>query len=160
MVGRAMRQRQVLALLLALTALALPVSGAVIFGGVAAPGSGSGFVFLGAVSVQDFVPVLLLVGALGILVTSSAGAAGRTTVGQVAAGVTLLAGAVLAVAHLGTAYHLRAGGAFDLDAGGGSGWVAQRIVAVATMLAAGVLCGAVAIQAAMWMGERKREVLR
>ena len=51
----------------------------------------------------------------------------------------VLAGAVLSVAHLGTAYHLRAGGAFDLDAGGGSGWVAQRIVAVATMLAAGVL---------------------
>ena len=161
MAARRVQQRQVMALLLATTALALPLSGAALFGGFDDGASGSAYLFLGAVSVQDFVPVLMLVGAFGLLVASSGPADERSSLASFVAGVVLAAGATLALAYVGSAYHLRAGGPFGFDErGAASGWTTVRLVTVASMVVTGVLCAAVAAQAAVWIGERKTELVR
>ena len=63
------------ALLLATIALTVPLAGAVLYGGTA---PSKAFLFIGAVSQSDFVPVLMLVGALALLVTSTDASGERT----------------------------------------------------------------------------------
>jgi hypothetical protein len=148
-------QREVLGLLLAVAALVLPLSGAALSSGFAMPGVD--WWTLGAVSQYDFLPVLLLVGAFGVLVVvgdgrSSAGSArSRGT-----AMVVVLAAAVLAVAYVGAAFQLRAGGPFDGDPSGDVvGWSASRVTAVGSLLVLGTLCATVLAMAVRWISERK-----
>jgi len=161
MTPRRIHQRQVFALLLAIAALVVPLSGAALYGGTAAFGSDTAFLFLGAISQSDFVPVLMLVGAFGILV-ASAGAAPRSTSLEVfSAGVIVAAGATLALGYLGSAYHLRPGGAFGMAEGGTSGeWSSARLLTVGSLVVTGVLCGVVVLQAGTWIGQRTNGTAR
>ncbi|WP_421120238.1 hypothetical protein ACE2AJ_02580 [Aquihabitans daechungensis] len=161
MAARRIQQRQVLALLLAVTALAVPLSGAALFGGTAAVGSDNAFLFLGAVSHHDFVPVLMLVGAFGLLVGATEGGRDASSLAVPAAGVVVAAGATLALAHLGTAYHLRPGGAFGMGDGGQEmGWSFVRFATVGSLVVTGVLCGAVVVQVGTWISQRKTGMVR
>lgn len=153
MADRRVHQRVVLALLLGATALVLPLSGAVLYGSADASGSGTAWLFLGAVSIQDFVPLLALVGSLGILVVAG-GSGARTGLATFTAGMVLAAGATLALAYFGAAWSLRAHGPFGLDESGeAAGWTAVRVATVASLAVAGALCGWVAAQAGVWIGE-------
>jgi len=152
-------QCQVLALLVALAALAIPASGAFLSVEGSSPVS---YGFLGAVSLYDFVPVLMLVGALGLLVSGVRGRdTGRRGVGATAGAVLALAGAVLAIAYFGSAYQLRAGGqfAFDID-GAPVDWTFTRIALVGSLAAAGVLCASVLMLAVTWLTGRRTGVDR
>lgn len=157
MADRRTQQRTILALVLALGALVIPVSGALLYGGVA---SGSEFVFLGATSQYDFVPVLMLVGALGVLVMTTGGAgAVRSPLATATAATVAVAGGLLVLAYFGTAFSLRAGGPFGIGASGDFGWSTLRLINVATVSATGVMCGAVAVLAVTWLRERPTKEL-
>ena len=148
-------QREVLALLLAFGALAIPVAGAALTSGFSMP-SGD-WLTLGAVSYYDVLPVLMLVGSFGMLVI---GAEGRTTSAGVRAGtvtvLVVLASAVLTFAYFGAAFQLRAGGPFDGGASGELvGWSFTRVATVASFAVLGALCATVLAMATRWIGERK-----
>ncbi|HWJ60360.1 MAG TPA: hypothetical protein VNS19_00195 [Acidimicrobiales bacterium] len=144
-----------LALLLAFGALAIPVAGAALTSAVSMPGGSQ--LALGAVSSYDFLPVLMLVGALGILVIGADGRSDAASARASSAGVVVvLASGLLALAYLVSAYQLRAGGPFDGDASGEVvGWSFTRVTAVGSLLVTGVLCATVLALAARWIGERK-----
>lgn len=152
---RRTHQRQVLALLLGLGALGIPVAGAIEFGGTP---SGSEFAFLGATSLYDFVPVLMLVASLGILVIATAGpGVPRSSLAVTTGTVVALAGGVLALAYAGAAFSLRAGGPFGVGTAGDFGWSPLRVTVVGSMLVTGVVCGSVAYLAVTWLRERSIE---
>lgn len=158
--AKLVERREALALLLAFGALAIPVAGAALSSNVAMPRSD--YLFFGAISYYDFVPVLMLVGAFGLLVIGADGRAGSPTVRATStAAVVALAAAVLAVAYVASAYELRAGGPFDGDAAGVLvGWSAERVVTVASFVATGVLCAVVLAMAVKWMSERNAGATR
>jgi hypothetical protein len=150
-VDRRAQQREVFALLLATTAVALPVSGALLYG---AADLGEGIPFLGAVSRSDFVPVLMLVGALALLVGTS-GEDARSRLARSAAGMVIAAGVILTAAYVGSAYHLRPGGSFSTGATGEPiGWSVSRLSLVGSLLATGAVCTVVGALAIRWLGER------
>ena len=150
--GKRVQQRQVLALLLALGALTIPVAGAILYSGTAPGGS---FAFMGSVSLYDFLPVLMLVGALGLLVVLTGGDAPRTGVAAATAVVVVLAAGVLALGYFGAAYQLRPGGMFSFSADGQrAGWTFSRIAVVGSMVVTGALCTWVLVLAGTWMTDR------
>lgn len=144
-----------LALLLAFSALVLPVCGATLTSGFSMPGID--WWTLGAISQYDFLPVLLLVGAFGLLVVTGEGRTGAASSQATSTAVVLaLAACVLGFAYVGSAFQLRAGGPFDVGASGNlEGWSATRVMTVASLLLLGVVCAAVLVMAVRWMTERK-----
>lgn len=153
-VERRVQQRQVLALLLALGALVSPVSGAVLYGGTDPIAT---FVFVGAISLNDFIPVLMLVGAFGLLIVVQEGGAPRTGIATAVAVLVALAGGVLALGYFGSAYELRAGGDFAFSTDGErADWTFTRLALVGSLVITGVLCTWVLVLAGAWMTDRRR----
>lgn len=144
-------QLQAFSLLLALTALAVPVAGAIRFSD---PELGSASVLLGGSARWE--PITLLVGALALLVAPPRSATDRRATPLLAAGTIIAAGATLALAYGGSAVQLRPGGAFGLDAGGGAAtWDLSRSSTVGSLALTAVVCMVVAVYAARWISEQE-----
>jgi len=155
-VERRSQQRQVLGLLLAATALIIPVSGAALYSGTSFAGGNA--LVLGAVGVYDTVPVLMLLGALALVVVSGPGPNAR--VATITVGLVLAASAVLTVGYLGTAYELRPDGPFDVAGDGSSmtGWSGGRLSTIVSLGVIGLLCTTAFGYGVRWMAGRKETV--
>lgn len=145
--GASIQQRQVLALLLAIGALVLPLSGAVGFGwSIDSPAN---LFVLGAVDRATLLAPLMLVGAL--VLTVAGPSTGPVTPSRRATPVVMVAAAVvLAVAYFGAAWEL-AGPEFDT---GSSPWGSGRAAMMADFVIEGVICLVVIGFLGRWRAER------
>lgn len=145
--SRRVEQRQVLALLLAISALVLPVSGGLGFGlDLSSPVN---LYLLGAVDRSTLLAPVLLIGALVLTVTGTdadpASVARRAT-----PAVTAVAAVVLAVAFFGAAREVTQPGFSETSSLLGSG----RAALVADFVIEGVICVAVVVFLALRRSER------
>ncbi len=158
MATRRIHQRQVLALLLAIAALVVPVSGALVYAGLL-DGMEDGpsrvvVPFMGAANSSDLLGPALLAGALGLGVLALRGRADRPVVSVPMLGTILVVAALSqGSAFLVTAIDLLTEWTYGLP---GDAWQAVRWSTAARLVVQALLCAAVAAFSIRWLNPDER----